>query len=122
MANHKFATMDTDEIIAIESAIAESKIARWVYDNKGWAVTGMYVFDTTRQRAAVIAKLEAPTTGTQRPATHKQITYLKRLGVELEVGMSVERASQLIDGAKNEYLESIGGQYNGTTEASLGAY
>ncbi len=54
-----------------------------------------------------------------RAATDPQIRYLKRLGVELEVGMTIRRASELIDGAKNEYLESIGGHYTGTTDAGM---
>jgi len=46
-----------------------------------------------------------------RPATQRQQEYLVSLGVKLEPGMTVARASQLIDAAKNDYLGSIGGAY-----------
>ena len=46
-----------------------------------------------------------------RPATEKQIAYLVALGVALEDGMTVERASQLIDAAKKHIIGSVYGTY-----------
>lgn len=44
-----------------------------------------------------------------RPATSAQIQYLINLNVKIEDGLTVERASQLIDAAKNNELGSVYG-------------
>jgi len=48
---------------------------------------------------------------TERPATQKQIGYLIDLGVAIEAGMTVARASALIDAAKQGDLGSFSGFY-----------
>jgi regulator of protease activity HflC (stomatin/prohibitin superfamily) len=56
-----------------------------------------------------------------RPATDRQLWYLRKLGVSItdltEPHLTVARASELISAAKGEYLESIGGCYTGTVDA-----
>lgn len=56
-----------------------------------------------------------------RPATDRQLWYLRKLGVSItdltEPNLTVGRASELISAARGEYLESIGGHYAGTVDA-----
>lgn len=44
-------------------------------------------------------------------ATPAQISYLRKLNVQIEAGMSKRRASQLIDAAKSHILGSVNGFY-----------
>ena len=76
------------------------------------------------ERAAEIATTQSvvtPENRRNRPATDAQRSYLRRLGVSItdqtEPNLTVARASELIDAAKNECLESIGGHYAGTVDA-----
>ena len=77
-----------------------------------WMVSGQMVFAT---EAGMIAFAEyfdnSSKPNRSRPATDAQIAYLNKLGVKLENGLTVERASQLIDAAKNGYLGSVSGWY-----------
>jgi len=69
----------------------------------------------TSENPVTVAPAPAPTAKRtnrrNRPATQRQQEYLVSLGVKLESGMTVARASQLIDAAKGNYLGSIGGAY-----------
>jgi len=48
----------------------------------------------------------------QNAATHKQIQYLISLGVQIQQDMTKQRASELIDAAKNGFLGSVNGFYS----------
>lgn len=71
-----------------------------------------------REQAATVS---APESGPDRPATDRQLWYLRKLGVSItdltEPHLTVARASDLITAAKNYSLESIGGCWAGTVDA-----
>jgi len=46
-----------------------------------------------------------------QPATDRQIAYLNILGVRIEPGLTMKRASALIDAAKSHDLGTVGGFY-----------
>ena len=76
------------------------------------------------EEAAEIAKaapVAQPVNRGERPATDAQRSYLRRLGVSItdlsEPNLTVARASELIDAAKNESLESFGGHWAGSFDA-----
>jgi multidrug efflux pump subunit AcrA (membrane-fusion protein) len=77
--------------------------------------------DRLAREAEQAATTNAPEGGPDRPATDRQLWYLRKLGVSItdltEPNLTVARASELISAAKGEYLESIGGRYAGTVDA-----
>lgn len=46
-----------------------------------------------------------------RMATERQISYLRSLGVRIESGLTLDRASALIDAAKRSEIGSVSGFY-----------
>lgn len=46
-----------------------------------------------------------------RMATERQISYLRSLGVRIETGLTLDRASELIDAAKRREMGSVSGFY-----------
>lgn len=111
---------DTEQFIAYTERLA-SDVRR--YYRSSDQVLGKGGSMSSRGTSACYVKAEAqeelfrifgkivPGQKTVRMATPAQISYLHGLGVQIEQGMTMDRASQLIDAAKNGCLGSVNGFY-----------
>lgn len=101
-------TYDTGAACEISKQMGNNKDG----EERSWYAGGCWVF---RAEADMIAFAEyfAPdgSMSKARPATDAQISYLVKLGVKIEDGMTVARASELIDAAKRGELGSFYGFY-----------
>jgi hypothetical protein len=85
----------------------------------GWAITTKrqvthLTFMADEEDFEAIQKtgrIEKNTITNLNDATQKQIEYLIILGINVEIGLSKQRASELIDAAKSKRLGSVGGWY-----------
>lgn len=78
---------------------------------KSWVAGGKRVFKNESDMLAFAGyfnQVSGSLSG-KRPATDAQIRYLVTLGVKIEEGMSVERASELIDFAKRDGVGCVSG-------------
>ena len=96
--------MDTDATARVlcDDGISYEYL-RQLGSSKTWVAGGQRIFCTEADMTQFVEYFNATGDVSQyRPATQAQIKYLITLGVTIEAGMTVDRASQLISFAKSD--------------------
>jgi hypothetical protein len=87
-----------------------NEICRKMNDGGYMKSMGMRVFDTESNMRKFASRFSSNGSGI-RLATEKQIAYMMALKISIPTACTLERASTLIDAAKNNSLGSVNGFY-----------